>query len=103
VKRGQLTTGEIASARGASNQATLTRDLNAGLFEGCEPRRVSSGLASAEGVYHVWPRRALVRAQWIRGLIALRLTRSDIKALVDRGRAPSVSWPVLERVHLLLG
>lgn len=84
-------------ARGASSQDTLTRDLNAGLFQGCEPRRVSTGPLSARGVFHVWPRRALVRARWIQALIALRLTRSDIKELVDRGRAPVLQWKILKR------
>jgi len=36
-----------------------------------------------------------VRARWIRALIALHLTRSDIKELVDRGRAPTAEWKTL--------
>lgn len=101
VKRAQVTTSDMYEARGASNQTTLTRDLNAGLFAGCEPQRVSPGPASAQGVFHAWPRQALVRARWIRALIALRLSRGDIKDLVDRGRAPTFQWKVLESVHLL--
>lgn len=95
VTRAQVTTSEMHEARGAINQTTLTRDLNAGLFAGCEPRRVSKGPHSTKGVFYEWPPRALVRARWIRALIALHLTRNDIKELVDRGRAPTFEWKSL--------
>lgn len=95
MTRAQVTTSDVHEARGAKNQTTVTRDLNAGLFRGCEPQRVSKGPRSTQGVFYVWPRRALVRARWIRALIALHLTRSDIKELVDRGRAPTAEWKTL--------
>lgn len=84
MPRGYVSTADILRARGVEHVTTLGRDTREGLFKGCEPILKSEGPHT--GVFNIWPRRAVRRAEWIRDLLALGLKRGDIRELVDKGR-----------------
>jgi hypothetical protein len=82
-------TKKILKARGVNAWISVGRDLREGLFQGCEPLRHSDGPST--GVFYKWPVGAVIRAAWIRSLLGLNLIRSDIRELIERGRAPASS------------
>ena len=73
------TTPEVLEARGARTRRTLRLDRLAGLWEGIETRRTSSGRASPEGAPRLWPRAALRRARLIARARAAGLCRPAIR------------------------
>jgi len=78
-----VTTGEVLRARGAKTRKTLRLDRRAGLFDGLEPVRTSTGRSSRWGVFLLWPPAALRRARAIRRLQAQGLYRRAIRERLE--------------------
>ena len=84
MRRIEITTSDILRARGSTSRWVIARDLAAGLFRDCPPRRTSRGYWSVVGVFYLWPHAALRRASYIGRAIRRRATRAQIAAALAR-------------------